>query len=140
MRIRVFYISLAIWYRVLLYHYSLYLYIHDKNQNYVYKIVLFCALRLCSVLCCTGVVLFCVCCILLCSVFCICIDIYVCKCIIVHLCILYLCSVYCVLCMCACVCIVCVYCVRIVYVCVRYRLRFQLNPIPPMLVTYAGIW
>ena len=118
MRIRVFYISLAIWYR----------YILCVQDCVVLCVeVVFCSLlHWCSVLC----------------VFCIlfCIDIYVCKCIIVHLCILYLCSVYCVLCMCACVCIVCVYCVRIVYVCVRYRLRFQLNPIPPMLVTYAGIW
>ena len=82
----------------------------DKNQNYVYKIVLFCALRLCVVLCCTCVVLFSVlhdCCILY-SVFCI--DIYVCKCIIVHLCILYLfcvCACVCILCACVCVCILC---------------------------------
>lgn len=145
MRIRVFYISLAIWYRVLLYHYSLYLYIHDKNQNYVYKIVLFCALRLCSVLCCTGVVLFCVCCMIVVSVFCI-VEVYVCEVVLscsvysvfcsvlcylvcaAYCCVLYSVSVYvCILylfCVCACVCIVCVLCVYCVcvyvhLVCVR---------------------
>lgn len=96
----------------------------DKNQNYVYKIVLcMCVEVVRSVLCCTGV-LFSVAPVLFCSVYSVfCIDIYVCKCIIVHLCILYLCMCVscicsvcvhvCVLCVCACACAcVCIVCVR----------------------------
>ena len=91
----------------------------------MYKIVLFCALRLCSVLCCTGV-LFSVAPVLLCSlyyllcaaymfvvyVFCICVCVYLVSVLCVCMCV-YVCMCVCILCaLCAlCVHLVCAYCV-----------------------------
>ena len=62
--IRVFYISLSILYRVLLYCYSLYIFVHGINQNYIcanrmcYNCVEVVCCSLCAVLCSLGCILY----------------------------------------------------------------------------------
>lgn len=155
----------SILYIVLLYHYSLYIFVHDTNQNYMCMIVLFSVSCMCCSLC---AVLFLLLCAAYCCIFCFCV---LCVCILCACCVhvvLYsvFCSVLCcirilyllmyrniriLLCcilvsvhiyVCRCISVYCVYLISVY--CVRVCVRmcedwFAHNPIPPMLVAYAGI-
>ena len=150
MSIRVFYIVTLIWCRVLLYHYSLYMRIQNNSLNYMYDncvlCSIFCSVR-CSMCCSMYSVL---CCIIVVSVFCV---LFLCVCILCAGCVLYsvlrLYAAYC------CIVVLCKYiCMQVYYVrmCVSCYLcsvcmsvvfgwgSVELNPIPPYMVTYAGIW
>ena len=114
--IRVFYISLSILYRVLLYCYSLYMQIHNNSLNYMYDNCVHCILlylvfcSLCAVLCA-------VLCSLVCAAY---IFVFVSVSVCVHI-VCGLCAYCCVCCLCAYICLH-VYvrmCVSCAYVYVR---------------------
>lgn len=112
-----------IWYRVLLYCYYLYMRIQNNSLNYMYDNCVHCSLLRCM---CFS--LYSVLCVVLCSVLC---AAYMFVFVSVH--VYVFAGVY--------VSIVCILYLCIVCVCVGgVRLRFvELNPIPPYMVTYAGI-
>ena len=90
-RIRVFYISLSIWYRVLSYCYYLYMHIRDNSLNYMYdncvhcSVLRLCCLFLCSVLCCVLCSLCCSVCAAYCCI--LCAYCVLCRCIIAYVCV-----------------------------------------------------